>query len=288
MKILVLGADGMLGHVVKLYFQEHGYTAKGTSRRIDSKSIDEDYYYDVAKNIKDIEPIIEKFKPGVIINCVGLLNKVAEENQSLAVLLNSYLPHYIDEICAKNDIKFIHVSTDCVFSGTKGEYTEDSFKDAISFYGQSKALGEINNGSNLTLRTSIVGPDTNDKGIGLFQWFMNQEIETRGFDKVIWTGVTTMELAKCMEIAIKNNLTGLRHVVNNNKIDKYSLLNLFKIHFNKDIKINLNSDVISDKSVIRTTDFDFEVPTYDQMVKEMADWVTAHENLYSINQRVKK
>ena len=117
---------------------------------------------------------------------------------------------------------------------------------------------------------------------------MNQEKETSGFGKVIWTGVTTMELARCMEMAIKNNLTGLRHVVNNDKIDKYSLLNLFKKHFNKDIKINLNSGVISDKSVVRTTDFDFNVPTYNQMVKEMSDWVTAHENLYSINQRVKK
>lgn len=286
MKILVLGADGMLGHVVKLYFQEHGYTVKGTSRRT---SLDNnDYYYDVAKNIEDINLIIKEFKPEVVINCVGLLNKIAEENQSLAVLLNSYFPHYIDEICIKNNIKFIHVSTDCVFSGTKGEYTEDSFKDATSFYGQSKALGEINNSSNLTLRTSIVGPDTNDKGIGLFQWFMNQEKETSGYSKVIWTGVTTMELAKCMEMAIVNNLTGLRHVVNNEKIDKYSLLNLFKEHFNKDIAINLKSDVVSDKSVIRTTDFDFKVPTYDQMIKEMADWVTNHEELYSINQRVNK
>jgi dTDP-4-dehydrorhamnose reductase len=283
MKLLVLGAEGMLGHVVKLYFQEKGYTVKGTSRSGNS-----DFNFDAAKNIHEFESIIDEFKPDVAINCIGILNKVAEENKSLAVLVNSYLPHYIDEICVKNSIKFIHVSTDCVFDGKKGEYIETSFKDATSFYGQSKALGEVNNESSLTLRTSIVGPDLNEKGIGLFQWFMNQGKETNGFDKVIWTGVTTIEFARCMEKAIENNLSGLRHVVNNEEIDKYSLISLFKKHFNKDIVINRKSDYVSDKSLKRTTDHDFNTPSYDQMVKEMSEWVTSHEELYSKNQRVKK
>jgi dTDP-4-dehydrorhamnose reductase len=282
MKILILGADGMLGHVVKLYFQENGHIVKVTSR-FDGG----DYRFDVTKNINDFESFVDDFKPDAVINCTGLLNKIAEENKSLAVLLNSYLPHYVDEICRKNEIKFIHVSTDCVFDGKKGEYTEDSFKDATSFYGQSKALGELNNESSVTLRTSIVGPDINKNGVGLFQWFMNQEKETNGFDKVIWTGVTTLEFAKCMEKAIINNLSGLRHAVNNEEIDKYSLLNLFKKHFNKDIIINRKSDYVSDKSLKRTTDFDFGIPSYDQMVKEMSEWVTKHEELYSENQRVK-
>jgi dTDP-4-dehydrorhamnose reductase len=149
-------------------------------------------------------------------------------------------------------------------------------------------LGEINNESSVTLRTSIVGPDVNKNGIGLFQWFMNQEKETNGFDEVIWTGITTIEFAKCMEEAIENNLSGLRHAVNNEKIDKYSLISLFKKHFNKDIIINRKSDYISDKSLKRTTDFDFEIPSYDQMVKEMADWVTKHKLIYSESQRVTK
>jgi len=283
MKILILGADGMLGHVVKLYFQEGGYNVKGTSRNNEA-----DYYFDVTKNIDDLEQFIVDFKPDAVINCTGILNKVAEENKSLAVLINSYLPHYADEICKKNKVKFVHVSTDCVFDGKKGEYTEESFKDATSFYGQSKALGEINNDSNVTLRTSIVGPDINEKGIGLFQWFMNQQGETGGYDKVIWTGVTTLEFAKCMEKAIVNNLTGLRHAVNNEKIDKHSLLTLFKKHFNKNITINKNSSYVSNKSLVRTTDFDFDIPSYDQMVSEMADWVSKHESIYSENQRVAK
>ncbi len=283
MRVLILGADGMLGHVVKLYFQEKGHIAKGTSR-----SGKGDYNFDVTKNIHEFESFVDDFKPDVVINCTGILNKVAEENQSLAVLLNSYLPHYVDEICRKNGIKFIHVSTDCVFNGESGEYTENSFKDATSFYGQSKALGELNNESNLTLRTSIVGPDINENGIGLFQWFMNQEKETNGFDKVIWTGITTLEFAKCMEKAIINDLSGLRHAVNNEKIDKYSLISLFKKHFDKDIVINRKSDYVSDKSLKRTSDFEFDIPSYDQMIKDMSEWVTNHEELYSKNQRVAK
>ena len=283
MKLLVLGANGMLGHVVKLYFLENGHTVKGTSRTEKS-----DFYFDATKNVNDVEKYIQEFEPETVINCIGILNKAAEDHKSLAALVNSYLPHYLDEVCRKNGVKFIHVSTDCVFDGKKGEYTEDSFRDATSFYGQSKALGEFNNDSNLTLRTSIVGPDVNKNGIGLFQWFMNQEKETSGFDKVIWTGVTTIEFAKCMEKAIQNNLSGLRHVVNNEAIDKYSLLTLFKKHFNKNIVINRKSDHVSDKSLKRTTDFDFEIPSYDQMVKEMADWVTKHELIYSECQRVKK
>lgn len=283
MRLLVFGVEGMLGHVVRLYFQEKGHTVKGTSR-----SGSGDFTFDVTKNLDDAEKFIQEFKPDAVINCIGILNKVAEDNHSLAVLVNSYLPNYLDDICRKNQTKLIHVSTDCVFDGKKGEYTEDSFKDATSFYGQSKALGEVDNDSSVTLRTSIVGPDVNEKGIGLFQWFMNQEGETNGFDKVIWTGVTTIEFAKCMEKAIENNLSGLRHVVNNEVIDKYSLLSLFKKHFNKDITINRKSDYVSDKSLKRTTDFDFGIPSYDQMVKEMADWVNKHESIYSESQRVAK
>lgn len=284
MKALILGSEGMLGHITKLYLQEQGHTVRGTSR-----SDSEDYVFDVTKNINDVEAFIDDFKPDAVINCIGILNKVAEENKPLAVMANSYLPHYIGAVCLRKAVKFVHVSTDCVFDGkAAGDYTEASFRTATDFYGRSKGLGEIDDDTSLTLRTSIVGPDKNPNGIGLFQWFMNQEGETNGFDKVIWTGVTTLELAKCIEKAIANNLTGLRHAVNNEKIDKFSLISLFKEHFNKDIAITPKSDYVSNKSLIRTTDFDFEIPNYDQMIKEMAKWVTDHESIYSESQRVTK
>lgn len=276
MKVLVLGKTGMLGHVVYNYLKELGYDVVGTSSKSDIK-------YDAFKEMEHIEDIIKKEKPNVIVNCIGILNKVAEDNKELAVKLNSLLPHYLDNLSEKYNFKFIHVSTDCVYEGTKGKYDEDSLPDATSFYGRSKALGEVKNDRSLTLRTSIVGPDENPKGIGLFQWFMNQEKETGGYTKVIWTGVTTIELARCIDIAIKEKVVGLNHVVNNDFISKYELLQLFKKYFGKDIKINKNDKVVSEKTLIRTDkSYDFKVPSYEKMVEEMKDWVEDHEELYPV------
>lgn len=276
MKILVLGADGMLGHVVKRYFENNGYEVFATSRKKDSE-----YYFDLADNIKNIDEIVDKLKPQVVINCIGLLNKVAEEHQALAVLVNSYLPHYMDELSEKKNFKFIHVSTDCVFDGKKGKYTVDSFKDAYSFYGQSKALGELKNNRSVTLRTSIVGPDENPKGIGLFQWFMNQEKEANGYSKVIWTGVTTIQFAKCMEEAIKNDLRGLYHAVNGEEIAKADLLRLFAKYFKTTTKVVDNESYVSNKSlVLNEGDYKFNIPSYEEMIKEMKQWVLDNKDLY--------
>lgn len=276
MKILVLGSEGMLGHVVKRYFENKGYEVYATSRNKENEN-----YFDLTDNIKDIDKIVDRIKPQVVINCIGLLNRVAEENQALAVLINGYLPHYMDELSEKKNFKFIHVSTDCVFDGKKGQYAVDSFKDAYSFYGQSKALGEINNNRSVTLRTSIVGPDENPKGIGLFQWFMNQENETRGYSKAIWTGITTIQFAKCMEEAIEKNLAGLYHAVNGDKIAKADLLKLFAKYFKPSTKVIEDASFVSDKSLIlKETDYKFNIPSYEEMIKEMKQWVLDNKDLY--------
>jgi len=283
-KALIVGGDGMLGHVAKLYLRERGHEVRATSRGIDA-----DYQFDVTKNLHDVGQFIADFEPDAVINCIGILNRVAEEDKPLAVHVNSYLPHYLGGLCVQRGSKFVHISTDYVFEGDGvGGYTETSPRDATSFYGRSKALGEIDDTSSLTLRTSIVGPDTSDRGIGLFQWFMSQQGEVGGFDKVYWSGVTTLQLASSIEVAIQNDLTGLRHVANGEKIDKFSLLELFKKHFRKDITITRKSDYASDKSIVCTTDFDFQVPSYDQMVKEMSEWVSSHEGIYPESQRVSK
>ena len=276
MKILVIAKDGMLGHVVYNYFKEQGHTVEGTSRREKNA-----FYLDMMENERALENILDGFQPDVVVNCAGILNQVAEENKPLAVKVNSYFPHYVDELSKQYGFKFIHVSTDCVFDGKKGAYSEDSFKDAKSFYGQSKALGEINNDRNLTIRTSIIGPDMNSNGIGLFQWFMKQTGAVNGFSKVIWTGVTTIQLAKCIEEAINANITGLYHAVNGDTIDKYSLLNLFKTYFDKDIEINKDTTYVSDKTLVKEKhDFEFSIPTYEDMIKDMYDWIMNHEELY--------
>lgn len=277
MKILILGSDGMLGHVVKTYFEEKGYEVICTTRR-DSNS---PLYFDITNSVSGIDKIVEDVKPDVLINCIGVLNKVAEEHKALAILINSYLPHYLDELSAKANFKFIHVSTDCVFDGKVGNYDESSIPNETNMYGRSKALGEVINDRSVTLRTSIVGPDINKNGIGLFQWFMTQEGEVGGYDNVIWTGITTIWFAKCMEIAIEKNLVGLHHCVNNEEISKYDLLVLFKKYFDKDIVINHNTEAESKKTLVRTEkSFDFGIPSYDQMVKEMREWVIDHKEMY--------
>lgn len=277
MKILLLGSDGMLGHVVKIYFTEKGDEVISTTRR----EVNSEYYYDADKDINGIEKIIENSKPDVVINCIGILTKGAEENKSLAVKINSFLPHYLDELSEKHNFKFLHVSTDCVFDGVDGNYTEKSKPNANDFYGRSKALGEVVNDKNVTLRTSIVGPDTNENGVGLFKWFMSQEGKVGGYDKVLWTGVTTVWLARCMDVALENNLTGLQHCVNNETIDKYSLLVLFKKYFDKDIEIDHNPEVVSEKTLVRTSEsFDFDIPSYESMVSDMRDWVLDHPDVY--------
>ena len=274
MRILVLGKNGMLGHVVYNHFKENGYTVYGTTQTTD-------IVWDAYENLEGIEDIIKDVKPDAVINCIGILNQVCEANKPLAVKRNSLLPHYIDSLSEKYNFKFVHVSTDCVFEGTTGKYDETVPSDATSFYGRSKALGEVRNDRSVTLRTSIVGPDANPKGIGLFQWFMKQENEVGGYSKVIWTGVTTIELAKQIEVAIKNNLTGLNHVVNNEFISKKDLLALFKESFNKNITINDNDSVVSEKTLVRTDkSYNFDVPSYKQMVEEMRTWVDNHKELY--------
>jgi len=277
MKILILGSDGMLGHVVKTYFEEKGHEIVCTNRNDKESNL----YFDITNSVSGIDKIVENVKPEVLINCIGILNKVAEEHKALAILINSYLPHYLDELSAKAGFKLIHVSTDCVFDGKVGGYDEYSIPNETNMYGRSKALGEVINDRSVTLRTSIVGPDINKNGVGLFQWFMTQEGEVGGYDNVIWTGVTTMWFARCMEIAIEKNLTGLHHCVNNETISKYDLITLFKKYFDKDIIINHNPDVVSKKTLVRTdASFDFGIPSYEQMVKEMREWVIEHKEMY--------
>lgn len=277
MIILILGSDGMLGHVVKLYFQEEGHEVVCTTR----KDKDSSLYFEIVDDISRIKKIIKEVQPNIVINCIGVLNKAAADDKALTVLINSCLPHYLSELSISEKFKLIHVSTDCVFDGEKGKYIENSHKNATDFYGQSKALGEVINNRSVTLRTSIVGPDINPNGIGLFEWFMDQEGPVNGYDKVIWTGVTTIWCAKCMGIAIENNLVGLHHCVNNDTISKYDLLQLFKKYFDKEIKINHSADIVSKKTLVRTNvSFDFGIPSYEQMVKEMREWVIEHKSVY--------
>lgn len=282
MKILVLGANGMAGHTISLYFIERGDNVTTFTREVN---------YLFPKNIVGNALKTKKFKEvlvsedfDAVINCIGILNQAAESNPAEAVYLNSYLPHLIASTLKNRKTKLIHMSTDCVFAGNTGPYFEDSLRDGTSFYDRSKALGEVEDNKNLTFRTSIIGPDMKDSGIGLFNWFMKQKGCINGYAGAIWTGVTTLTLAKAMEQALKDNLSGLYNLVNNTSISKYDLLCLFNKHFRNNRLIINKSDALQlDKSLRhKRKDFSFVVPTYEQMIIEMKEWVYSHKNLYPL------
>lgn len=277
--ILVLGSIGMAGHLITLYFKEQGYNVTAYSMQPFP------YCNNIIGNALETENFKNMLLEGdydVVINCIGILNQVADENQSLAVYLNSYLPHLVADTLKDKKTKLIHMSTDCVFAGNSGPYYEDSLRDGLTFYDRSKALGEVEDNKNLTFRNSIIGPDMNENGIGLFNWFMKQRGEINGFTGAIWTGVTTLTLAKAMEQAIKEDLCGLYNLVNNTSISKYDLLCLFNKYFrNNELKINKSESLNLDKSLRRKrNDFSFVVPSYEEMVSEMSEWVNAHNDLY--------
>lgn len=174
------------------------------------------------------------------------------------------------------------MSTDCVFSGKAAPYSENSIRDGETFYDRTKGLGEIDSPRHLTFRNSIIGPDLKEHGIGLFNWFMKQNGPINGYTGAIWTGVTTLTLAKAMERAAMEGTTGLYHLVNPVSINKFDLLQLFNKHFkDNQITINPSSLVNLDKTLINTrNDFSYKVPSYEEMIIEMKDWIYAHKKLY--------
>ena len=259
-KILIIGSKGMAGHVIYHYLRDE------TDFQIIDIARDTNFHKPTYQlDVSDFRKLRD-----------------AEDHPDKAILLNAYLPHFLAQRGGKIKFKLIHISTDCVFSGSKGGYTEDSPKDGIGFYAQSKALGEVTYGSNLTLRTSIIGPELNSKGIGLFHWFMNQKGTIKGYKQAYWTGVSTLELAKAIKEAIDQDITGLHHLVNSEKISKYDLISIFKQVFARnELDIMPSDDYRVDKSLIRCKNtFNYQVSSYRTMVSEMKDWINSHPLLY--------
>jgi dTDP-4-dehydrorhamnose reductase len=280
LKFFVLGCNGMAGHMISLYLQERGHEVLGFDRTASK------YVQSVSGDARDtaaLQKVLSDGKFDTVINCIGILNQFAEENKALAAFLNGYFPHFLAEATAGTGTQVIHMSTDCVFSGRRGEYTEEDFPDGETFYDRSKALGELEDSENITLRNSIVGPDLHPEGIGLLNWFMQQEGEVNGYTKAMWTGQTTLQLAKTMEAAALSRAHGLYNTVPERSISKYALLKLFNHYLRGDaVTIHPVEGVCADKSLKRTRfDFDYRIPDYEQMVAELAEWMRAHKSMYA-------
>jgi dTDP-4-dehydrorhamnose reductase len=279
MKFLILGCNGMAGHVISLYLQEQGHSVIGFDR---TESRNVDCIVGDAFDTGLLRKLILESNFDTVINCIGVLNQFAEQNKAAASFLNSYFPHFLAETTASTEIQVIQMSTDCVFSGKRGNYTEDDFRDGETFYDRSKALGELEDNKNITLRNSIVGPDIKPMGIGLLNWFLQQDGEVNGFTKSMWTGQTTLQLAKTMEMAAKEKAHGLYNTVPNISISKHDLLMLFNHYFRGDsVRIRPVEGICADKSLKRTKyDFNYIIPDYETMIAELAEWVNLHRNLY--------
>lgn len=269
----------MAGHTISLYLKEKGHDVTGFARK-DLKLVKT--IIGDATNQAQLVESIKSGDYGYIVNCIGVLNRYAEKNKSEAVLLNSYLPHLLEDITKKTKTHVIHISTDCVFSGKRGQYTENDLRDGETFYDRSKALGEIENDKDFTIRTSIIGPDMNSEGIGLLNWFLQKKGNVQGYTKVIWTGITTLQLAKVIEQAAKKEAHGLYNLVPEKGISKYDLLVLCKKYLRSDdIQIKKSGIPILDKSLKRTRyDYGFCIPDYETMIIELGKWIQEHRGLY--------
>lgn len=280
MKILILGATGMLGYSLFSNLNEHDYLSVfGTVRGIAGK---EHFFKDTQQQLitgvdayetSSLQHAIETVAPDVVINCVGLIKQHGISKQHIdAIKINALLPHELANICDQFNAKLIHFSTDCVFTGNVGLYTEESLPDARDLYGKSKCLGEVSYGKHLTLRTSIIGHELTS-AVSLVDWFLSQGESTKGFSKAIFSGLPTSYIAKLLvEYIIPNpEVAGLLHL-SVDPIDKYTLLKLIAEQYQKQITIAESQELVIDRS-LNSDKFrqltEFNPPSWSELVEYM-------------------
>ena len=275
-KVLVLGNKGMLGHVLYKTFQSNEHTLKydiiGINRS-DDKRDNKSYLLDVL-NFEKLEQFINTQEPKYVVNCIGTLVETSIKNPSLAIKTNSLLPHFLNDISKKYNFKLIHISTDCVFDGKKGMYKESDKKTETNYYGLTKNLGEINNTKNLTIRTSIIGPELKLNTTGLFNWIINQKGKSiSGYSNVIWSGLTTIELAKFIIWSLDKEISGIVHATNSIGISKYDLIKIINEIFDLNIDLIKNDNFNKDKTLLNNKINKYKFPTYSEMIKQMKIWI---------------
>ncbi len=258
MRILVLGASGMLGNAVMNHFAKKGqHETWGTLRsQLGKKFFTDDIQSRLISSIDVLnqETLLRVFadiRPDVVINCVGLIKQLKDANDPLQVLpLNAMFPHHLAKLCTVAGTRLIHISTDCVFSGNKGRYTEMDESDAKDLYGKSKYIGELHDYAHvITLRTSIIGHELNSNH-ALVDWFLSQQDPVKGFTKAIFSGLPTIELAEVIHDLIlpQTDLHGLYHV-SASPITKFDLLNIVAEVYEKEIVIQPDDEFVIDRSL---------------------------------------
>ena len=256
-KVLVLGANGMLGNVVlRLFAASPGFETFGSIRSSSAlKFLPANLHHRLStgvdvENSNHMTRLFSKVQPDVVVNCIGLIKQLpASEDPLAAISINSLLPHWLAQLCAVAGARLVHIGTDCVFSGSKGSYKETDFSDATDLYGRSKFLGEVNYPHAVTLRTSIIGHEL-DGAHSLLGWFLAQNGSVKGFRRAVFSGLTTPELAKVIRDCVipHPELRGVYHV-SADPISKYDLLVLIGRIYDKTIEINIDDQVVIDRSL---------------------------------------
>ena len=271
-KILVLGSTGMLGHVL---FEKLSSLKKYQIFNISRKKLNNETILVDVKNYKLLKETIYDLSPNYIINCVGILVEDSKLNPIDAIKINSLLPHQLKEIADNVNASLIQISSDCVFDGSVGKYSEDSRTSPIDIYGKTKMLGEINGPNHTNIRTSIIGPELFNNSRGLLSWILENHESNyiEGYSKSIWSGISTIELSKAIIYCIENSIFGLLHI-SNKPISKYKLISLIVDEFNLNIKVKKVDGKISDKSLVSLrNDFNYKIPTYEEMISELKSFI---------------
>jgi dTDP-4-dehydrorhamnose reductase len=264
-KVTVFGSKGMAGHMVVAYLQQQGHEVTALDRS----------HVDV-ENPQEVHAVLRGVNADFVVNCVGLLVKDSNDRPDRAALINAWFPHALEQYFKNTNTRVIHLSTDCVFDGAKGKYTEESLPTETNLYGRSKSLGEINNNKDITFRMSIIGPELK-AGTGLLDWVRYNPNKTlQGWNNAWWNGITTLQLAKCIQIYIENpGISGVYHLVNNDvKITKYRLLKLINqtYNLNKVIESAKGPTPINKILVDTRNEVDWAIADYPTQLEELRNF----------------
>lgn len=283
MKILVLGASGMLGNaMLRTLAATPGLVVHGTARsavtleRFDAKLAKSIVTGVDVENADALAALFADVRPAVVINCIGLVKQLAQADEPLqAIPINALLPHRLARLCQLVGARLIHISTDCVFDGRKGGYIESDPPDAQDLYGRSKLLGEVYQPHTITLRTSIIGHELGSVH-GLVDWYLSQQGQVRGYRQAIFSGLPTVELAQVVRdhVLPRPELHGLYHVAAE-PINKYELLKLIGSTYGKTTAIEPDDKLVIDRSLnaerFRATT-GYIAPPWPELVTRMRDF----------------
>jgi len=262
LKLLILGASGLLGNtLIKYFLKKSDFQTFGTIRYNSQVEFFNKKYHKNFTILKDIlnfaelENIVGNIRPNVVINCIGLNNKIKKNDFFTIekyILINSLYPHKLQSICSRFGIRLIQLSSDCVFSGIKGNYSEKDLPDPLDIYGKSKLMGELESDNCLTIRKSAIGHELITKD-GLLDWFLSRNDKVEGYKKAIFSGLTVLELARIIDIFIlpRKELKGILHIAGF-PISKYDLLNMISSEYKKSIELIPNDSFKINRSLDST------------------------------------